>query len=65
MLNKIIITSLSQIKVPGGDVFHSIKKNDSGYNGFGEAYFSFIKKNAIKGWKKHKADDSQLNCSHW
>ena len=61
MLNKIIITSLAQIKVPGGDVYHSIKKNEDGYKGFGEAYFSFIKKNAIKGWKKHK--DMSLNLT--
>jgi dTDP-4-dehydrorhamnose 3,5-epimerase len=30
-----------------------MKKSDSGYAGFGEAYFSTIHKEDIKGWKKH------------
>ena len=30
-----------------------MKKSDIGFSGFGEAYFSTIKKNEIKGWKKH------------
>ena len=30
-----------------------MKKSDNGFDGFGEAYFSTIYKNDIKGWKKH------------
>ena len=30
-----------------------MKKSDIGFDGFGEAYFSVINKNSIKGWKKH------------
>jgi dTDP-4-dehydrorhamnose 3,5-epimerase len=37
----------------GGDVLHGIKRNDSGYVDFGEAYFSFIDHGAVKGWKRH------------
>jgi dTDP-4-dehydrorhamnose 3,5-epimerase len=36
-----------------GDVLHAIKKSDDGFLGFGEAYFSTIKYNQIKPWKKH------------
>lgn len=44
---------LSIIKVPGGDVYHALKKSDLEYEGFGEAYFSSILYNEIKAWKRH------------
>ncbi len=47
------LTPLRQIEVEGGDVYHAMKKNDVGYEGFGEAYFSFIEPQAIKAWKQH------------
>ena len=53
-LEGIITTHLSKIPTDGGDVFHGIKKNEETYFGFGEAYFSNIKKGKIKGWKLHK-----------
>ncbi|WP_428026068.1 WxcM-like domain-containing protein [Arcobacter sp.] len=48
-----IVTPLKQIYHPKGDIFHGMKKTDIGFDGFGEAYFSTINKNDIKGWKKH------------
>jgi len=47
------ITPLKRIQTNGGDVLHALKKNDDGYSGFEEAYFSLIQKDKIKGWKKH------------
>ena len=47
-------TSLSIIDTKGGAVMHAIKCSDHGFSGFGEAYFSTIEHNAIKGWKRHK-----------
>lgn len=52
-MDKIILTKLRQIHNIKGDVFHGMKKSDPGYDGFGEAYFSTINKDDIKGWKKH------------
>ena len=52
--NIIKYISLKKISHPLGDVWHAIKSSDSEYAGFGEAYFSFIEKGKIKGWKKHK-----------
>lgn len=52
-MDGVIVTSLKQIYHPKGDVFHGMKKSDAGFNGFGEAYFSTISKDEIKGWKKH------------
>lgn len=47
------LTPLKQIYHPKGDVFHAMKKSDDGFAGFGEAYFSTIHKDDIKGWKQH------------
>lgn len=52
-LGDILITPLARIPAPGGDVLHVMKKNDAGYAGFGEAYFSWVAVGAIKAWKRH------------
>jgi len=52
-MDGVIVTPLKQIYNPKGDVFHAMKKSDDGFDGFGEAYFSTIHKDNIKGWKKH------------
>jgi len=52
-MDGVILTSLKQIYNSKGDIFHVMKKSDNGFNGFGEAYFSTIHKDDIKGWKKH------------
>ncbi|PLY10494.1 MAG: dTDP-4-dehydrorhamnose 3,5-epimerase [Arcobacter sp.] len=52
-MDKVIVTPLKQISHAKGDIYHAMKKSDKGYEGFGEAYFSCINKNEIKGWKKH------------
>lgn len=52
-MDGVIVTHLKQISHPKGDVYHAMKKSDDGFAGFGEAYFSTIKQNQIKGWKKH------------
>ena len=53
LLNKIKITKLSIFPLDKGNVLHAIKKDDEGFNGLGEVYFSFINPNAIKAWKLH------------
>lgn len=52
-MDGVILTPLRQIHHPKGDVFHAMKKSDVGFEDFGEAYFSTIHKDDIKGWKKH------------
>ena len=52
-LNDIFVTPLARIHTPNGDVMHGMKSTDSGYAGFGEAYFSWVEGNSIKAWKKH------------
>jgi dTDP-4-dehydrorhamnose 3,5-epimerase len=52
-LNNIVITQLSTFDVDGGRVMHGIKKNDTGYVGLCEVYFSYINPKAVKAWKKH------------
>jgi dTDP-4-dehydrorhamnose 3,5-epimerase len=52
-INGVIITPLKRIKNPKGDIYHAMKASADGYAGFGEAYFSTVYKDDIKGWKKH------------
>ena len=52
-MDGIILTTLTQIYNPKGDIFHAMKKTSDGYEGFGEAYFSTINKGDIKNWRKH------------
>ena len=47
-------TDLNIFSNEEGSVFHGLKKNDIGYNGFGEVYFSTVKKGVFKGWKLHR-----------
>ena len=53
-LENIKVAQLSTFDVEGGSVLHAIKKDDIGYMGLGEVYFSFINPRAIKAWKLHK-----------
>lgn len=53
-MDGVILSRLKRIHNPKGDIFHVMKKSDEEFSEFGEAYFSMIYKNDIKGWKKHK-----------
>ncbi len=52
-LSDIILTPLETIPTIGGNVMHAMKSSDHGYTSFGEAYFSWVEKGTIKGWKRH------------
>ena len=45
--------ALKKIPLEEGDVLHVLKASEEEFNGFKEAYFSQIKKNKIKAWKRH------------
>ena len=47
------IKSLKQIHVDEGNVLHALKASEEEFYGFEEAYFSTIKINKIKAWKRH------------
>ena len=53
IIEGVILTPLKQIVNEKGDIYHGMKKSDKGYESFGEAYFSTVIKDEIKGWKKH------------
>ena len=46
-MDGVILTPLKRFHHPKGDVFHALKSSDKDFVGFGEAYFSSIKKNKI------------------
>lgn len=55
--------SLNQLRIIGGEdgkVMHALKESEDSFIKFGEAYFSTVNCNAIKGWKKHTQMHSNL-----
>ena len=50
---EIIIKPLKKIYLEEGDVLHGLKATEDEFHGFREAYFSTIKTNKIKAWKRH------------
>jgi len=54
MIEGVKVTPLRIIPGVSGDVLHALKKTETSFCGFGEAYFSTINKNAIKAWKRHR-----------
>jgi dTDP-4-dehydrorhamnose 3,5-epimerase len=54
MINGVILTPLSIIEHPKGNILHAMKASAKGYSTFGEAYFSEVNRGEIKGWKKHR-----------
>ena len=54
LIRDVSINLLKQIHDDRGAVFHVIKSSEKQFNKFGEAYFSKINNNVIKGWKFHK-----------
>ena len=54
LLEGVNITPLKIIENEKGNILRGLRSDEDLYNGFGEAYFSKIKYNTIKGWKLHK-----------
>jgi len=52
-IEDVLLTPLKIIDTPGGNVLHGLKKEDPGFYGFGEAYFSTVDYGAVKAWKRH------------
>jgi dTDP-4-dehydrorhamnose 3,5-epimerase len=47
------LTKVRRIDHPNGNILHALKSSETSFVSFGEAYFSQIMPNCIKGWKKH------------
>lgn len=52
-MEDVSLSELQQISSFKGDIFHALKVTDESYQGFGEAYFSFVAEGSVKGWKCH------------
>jgi dTDP-4-dehydrorhamnose 3,5-epimerase len=53
IISEITLTPLRIIPGSSGDVMHALKQHENSFHGFGEAYFSIVQHQAVKGWKKH------------
>ena len=64
MFEEILFTPLSKFDVVAGNVLHGLKRNDPGFHGFGEVYFSYINRQAVKAWKQHTKMTLNLIVPH-
>ena len=62
-INKIRVVKLKKFNNSIGDTMKYLSKKNSFFKGFGETYFSEIKKNKIKGWNYHKKNNCII-CSN-
>jgi len=46
-------TELRRIETSGGEVMKALHADESDFNGLGEAYFSRVNPDCIRGWKRH------------
>ena len=53
LIKGVALTPLKIINADSGDIFHAMKKDDFGFDGFGEAYFSSVNYKMVKAWKRH------------
>ncbi len=54
LIDGVQVTPQKRIVNPRGDILHALKRSAPGYVDFGEAYFSIIHLQTIKGWKRHR-----------
>ena len=54
VITDIICLPLKIIPGRSGEVMHVLKETEESFQGFGEAYFSIVHHQAVKGWKKHQ-----------
>jgi dTDP-4-dehydrorhamnose 3,5-epimerase len=58
------LTKLLKMDQSTGNVMHALKASSDGYVGFGEAYFSSVNFQKVKGWKLHQKMTLNLVVPH-
>jgi dTDP-4-dehydrorhamnose 3,5-epimerase len=53
VIEGVSLTPLRIIETGLGDVYHAMRTDAPGYDGFGEVYFSSVPHLVVKDWKKH------------
>lgn len=48
-----VFTELRRIETSGGEVMKALHADEPGFLGLGEAYFSRVDPNCVRGWKRH------------
>lgn len=56
----VTLTELRQIPDERGAVLHMLRRDAPGFRGFGECYFSEVRPNAVKAWKRHQRQHQML-----
>jgi dTDP-4-dehydrorhamnose 3,5-epimerase len=54
------LSPLRRIDTPAGPVLHALKASEPAFQGFGEAYFTTVRRGQVKAWKRHRRMVSNL-----
>ena len=58
-LDQIQVTLCNRFLYPGGDVWHALKSTEESFQGFGEAYFSWVETEIDQGLEAASANDNE------
>jgi len=58
------VIPLRRIPDERGAVYHMLKRTDPHFTGFGEVYFSTVRKGVVKGWHRHQEATLNYSCIH-
>ncbi|PCJ01722.1 MAG: dTDP-4-dehydrorhamnose 3,5-epimerase [Alphaproteobacteria bacterium] len=53
MIDGVMQTPLKQVGDERGKIMHMMRATDTGFERFGEVYFSWINPHIVKGWHRH------------
>jgi dTDP-4-dehydrorhamnose 3,5-epimerase len=53
-IHDVRVTSLRRIPDERGAIFHMLRSDSPGFEGFGEIYFSLVYPGVVKGWHIHR-----------
>jgi dTDP-4-dehydrorhamnose 3,5-epimerase len=62
MIEGVEITDLTIIEDKRGSIRHMLRRDDLNFDGFGEIYFSTVKRGAVKAWHLHKEMTLNYAC---
>ncbi|MEL7334816.1 MAG: dTDP-4-dehydrorhamnose 3,5-epimerase [Planctomycetota bacterium] len=60
LLHDVVFTPLLRLEDERGEIRHGLRRDDEAFSEFGEAYFSAVSHNVVKGWKRHTRMHSNL-----
>ena len=63
-IDGVTVRPLRRIPDERGAVLHMLRRDDDGFDAFGEIYFSLVYPGVVKGWHRHREMTLNYACVH-